>query len=97
MPPAPNESESTQVRLPRVAVEFKIPLQWLLGLAGVLLWGLVSMYFKLGSLDENVAELKQSVKTFNAQTNQFAMEQALIRQRVDKLERDKDRERADRK
>lgn len=85
------DQDGQQVRLPRVVVDFKIPLPWLLGGAGVLFWGLIGMWFKLAALGESVAELQISVKAGTATTIQYASEQTLIKYRLEKLEADRDR------
>jgi len=89
--PKKGTEDAGSVRLPSVAVEFKLPLPWLLAGAVAVLWGVVQMYFQLQSVSENVKQLQADVKVNNATTMQFAVEQALIRQRVEKLERDKER------
>ncbi|HYE71195.1 MAG TPA: hypothetical protein VD932_06715 [Aquabacterium sp.] len=79
-------TDEGQARLPRVVVDFKLPLPWLIGGALVIAWGLISMFFKLSAVSENVDELKATVKASTAVTTQFAGEQALIKYRVEKLE-----------
>lgn len=85
------QQKAQQMRLPRVVVDFKIPLPWLLGGAGVLFWGLIGMWFKLAALAENVAELQINVKAGTATTIQYASEQTLIKYRLEKLEAERER------
>ena len=87
----PDDEAGQQMRLPRVVVDFKIPLPWLLGGTGVLFWGLIGMWFKLAALDESVAELQIAVKAGTATTIQYASEQTLIKYRLEKLEAERDR------
>jgi hypothetical protein len=87
MPPAP--IDEGQARLPRVTVDLKIPLWGLASAAVIVVWGLVSMYFKLTNVSESVISMQADVRAFNAATTQFASEQALIKYRVEKLEMDR--------
>ncbi|HEY0915658.1 MAG TPA: hypothetical protein VGE22_12375 [Solimonas sp.] len=88
--PEPNDTQATEgqptVRLPRVVVDFKIPLPWLLGGAVAVLWGLITMYFQLMNLTASVEEMKATVKANNNSTLQFASELALAKFRIEKLE-----------
>ena len=86
---ASDENEATG-RLPRVVVDFKIPLPWLLAAAGAIFWGLIGMWFKLAALGESVAELQIAVKAGTATTIQYASEQTIIKYRLEKLEADRD-------
>jgi len=95
VPTPPEQEDQGALRFPSVTVDFKIPLPWLLSGAGVLLWGLIAMYFQLRGVSESVDELKASVKTNNVTTIQFAQEQAILKFRVEKLEAEQAR--ADRK
>lgn len=95
VPPSHNDHERGPVKLPRVGVDFTITLPWLLGATGVLLWGLISMYFQLMDVSKSLEQLKQDVRSSNQTTIQLAKDQAVIAFRLDKLEHD--RERDDRK
>lgn len=86
-----DRQDAQQMRLPRVVVDFKIPLPWLLGGAGVMFWGLVGMWFKLAALTDNVNELQIAVKAGTATTIQYASEQTLITYRIEKLEAERER------
>lgn len=86
-----DQQDAQQVRLPRVVVDFKIPLPWLLGGTGVLVWGLIGMWFKLAALTDNVNELQIAVKAGTATTIQYASEQTLIKYRIEKLEAERER------
>lgn len=83
---ASDENEATG-RLPRVVVDFKIPLPWLLAAAGSIFWSLIGMWFKLAALGESVAELQIAVKD----GTEYASEQTLIKYRLEKLEAERDR------
>ncbi len=85
-----DENEATG-RLPRVVVDFKIPLPWLLAAAGSIFWGLIGMWFNLAALGESVAELQIAVKAGTATTIQYASEQTIIKYRLEKLEAERDR------
>lgn len=86
-----DRQDAQQMRLPRVVVDFRIPLPWLLGGAGVMFWGLVGMWFKLAALTDNVNELQIAVKAGTATTIQYASEQTLIKYRIEKLEAERER------
>lgn len=81
-----DQQEESTGRLPRVVVDFRIPLPWLLAGAMTVLWGLVGMWFKLAALSESVTELRVAVKAGTATTIQYASEQTLIKYRLEKLE-----------
>ncbi len=72
-------------RITRI-VDFRIPLPWLLSGAIVVLWALISMYFELKQVSNNVSELQITVKSGNSQAVTLAGEQALLRYRVENLE-----------
>lgn len=79
------EENQTEQRAPRV-IDFRIPLPWLLGVAGVIGWGLVSMWFMVNQLTKDVSDLQITVKAGNGQAITVAGELALLRFRVDNIE-----------
>lgn len=81
------ESQPNQ-RAPRV-IDFRIPLPWLLGVAGVVGWGLVSMWFMVNQLTKDVSDLQITVKAGNGQAVTVAGELALLRYRVENIEADR--------
>jgi len=67
-------------------IDTRMPLVWLLSTGfsfAVLLFGI---YFNVQRLSEDVAELKATTKTGNAQANNLAGEVAIIKWRMDNLE-----------
>lgn len=82
----PTETPEEIVRLPQVSIDFKLPAWSLVSVAIMVGSGLISMYFQLARVGDDVTELKAAVKTSGASTIQFAQEQALIKYRVEKLE-----------
>lgn len=86
---APTETTEGAVKLPSIALDFKVPLTYLLAAATFIGTGLVGMYYQLSNLTEKVTTLQIDVKAANASTIQFAQEQALIKFRVEKLETEK--------
>lgn len=83
-----SDEPQTEQRAPRV-IDFRIPLPWLLGVAGVVGWGLVSMWFMVNQLTKDVSELQITVKAGNGQAITVAGELALLRFRVENLEADR--------
>jgi hypothetical protein len=77
--------------LPRLSkvVDFKLPLTWLLGVAFAFAGAFVSMYYQVGQLREDMADLKITVKTGNSQAATIQGEIAILRFRVETLEADK--------
>ena len=73
---------------PRVSriVELKLPLTWMLGVAGVVGWALVSMYFSVGQLVKTVDELQITVKSGNGSVVAVAGELALLKFRLTNAE-----------
>lgn len=72
-------------RVTRV-IDLKIPLVWLLSIAGALAWVLISMWFSLNQLVVLVADLQISVKSGNSAYQVLASEQALINYRMGTVE-----------
>lgn len=73
---------------PRVSriVELKLPLTWMLGVAGVIGWALISMYFSVGQLVKTVDDLQITVKSGNSSVTAIAGKQALTDFRIDNVE-----------
>ena len=68
------------------AIEFKLPLAWLLSIAAAVVWVLISQYFTLAALVVSVNDLQTSVKAFNQTTIALTSEQALIKYRLENVE-----------
>jgi hypothetical protein len=83
---AEKTDSDNQVRLPRAAVDMKIPLPWLLGIAGLMFWVAVKLYFSVDSLTAGMDEVKASLRASNAMTSQLVSEQTLMKYRIEKLE-----------
>ena len=82
-PPEPepeNEPRTTRV------IDLRIPLPWLLGVAGVIGWALISMYFSVGQLVKTVDELQITVKSGNTSVVAVAGELALLKFRLTNAE-----------
>lgn len=88
---AAQHHDDGMARLPRVSIDFKIPLWGIMGSLAVFLTGLASMYFQLARVADDVTEMKATMKVNNSTTIQFAQEQALLKFRVEKLEENKER------
>jgi hypothetical protein len=67
-------------------IDLKIPLPWLLGVAGVIGWALISMYFSVGQLVRTVDELQITVKSGNTSVTAVAGELALLKFRLTNAE-----------
>lgn len=83
---SPSQTDEGMAKLPRVSIDLKIPLWGIMGVVGTAALVAAFMYFTLVRVAEDVIELKATMKSSNAQTIQFAQEQALIKFRVEKLE-----------
>jgi len=77
--------EQQEPRITRV-IDMKIPLPWLLGVAGVVGWALTSMYFSVGQLVVTVAELQITVRSGNNSVTAVAGELALQKFRLQNVE-----------
>ena len=77
--------------LPRLSkvIDFRLPLTWLLGIAGMVAAAFVSMYFQLGQLREDMTDLKITVKAGNGTAATVQGELAILRFRVETLEAEK--------
>ena len=80
------QDQEDTMRLPRVTVEWKIPLWGVVSAGGGLVWSLVAMYFQLTQVSQQMAEMQALFKTSSAATVQLASDQALLKYRVEKLE-----------
>ena len=67
-------------------VDMKMPLHWLLGVAGAVGWALVSMYFSVGQLVTQMTELQIAVKSGNNSVTAVAGELALQKFRLQSVE-----------
>ena len=83
-----SDEPQTEQRVSRV-IDFRIPLPWLLGVMGVVGWGLVSMWFMVNQLTKDVSDLQITVKAGNGQAVTVAGELALLRYRVENIEADR--------
>ncbi len=77
--------------LPRITrvIDMRLPLTWLLGGLGFVAVTFGGMYFQLGQLSKDMAELKIEVKSGNNATSTTQGEIAILRFRVETLEADK--------
>jgi len=81
------QPQAAPERVTRV-IDFRIPLPWLLSGAGVMLWGLISMYFAIQQLTRDVADLQITIKSGNSQSITLAGQVALLQFRIDNIEKD---------
>lgn len=72
-------------RITRV-VEFKIRLEWLLGICAGIGWALISMYFSVNVLVKSVGDLQIDVKAGNNSVVAVAGELALLKYRLSNVE-----------
>lgn len=70
-------------------IDLKLPLNWLLTVAFSIALLIGGMYFQLGQLSQDMAELKTAVKSGNVATSTVQGELAILRFRVENLESDK--------
>jgi hypothetical protein len=82
------DTQPGDLRVSRV-IDFKIPLSGILGAAFTVAAVFGGMYFKLGQLSEDMAELKITVKAGNGQAATLQGELAILKFRIENLEADK--------
>lgn len=83
------QPDDNLVKLPRIALDPRVPVVWLASGAVAVAGGLVSMYFKLDNVDQSVTQLKVEVRTANDKTIEFAKDQAVMEFRLRKLEQER--------
>lgn len=88
MAPAPKHDEGA-VQLPRVSIDFKVPLWSLVVVAAIGVTSLVAMYYQLQQVGIDVNEMKSTVRTVNSSTIQLAQDLAVLKFRMDKLEQER--------
>lgn len=79
------EPQETNERVTRI-VEFKIRLEWLLGVSAGLAFTLINMYFSLNVLVKTVSDLQIDVKAGNNSIVAVAGELALLKYRLSDVE-----------
>lgn len=72
---------------PRRIVDMRIPLAWLIGAAVTFSGFIFGLYFQVGQLSKDVADLKTTVNTGNAQSSLALGELAILKYRVDEMEK----------
>ena len=77
----PEQRAEPPERITRI-IEFKLRLEWVLGICGVVGWALISMYFSLNTLVKTVADLQIDVKAGNNSVTAIASELALVKYRL---------------
>lgn len=78
-------------KTPPIAVDFKLPLAYLVGGAIFIGSGLIGMYYQLANVSEKVTSMQSDLKANGAMTIEFAKEQAVMKFRLEKLEQDNNR------
>lgn len=83
------EQDTQPGDLPRISriIDLKLPLTWLLGVAGLVAAAFVSTYYQVGQLREDMAELKTTVKAGNSAQSTVQSEISILRYRVEQVER----------
>lgn len=79
------EQEPKGMKLARV-IDFRVPLHWLLSSAACLLWVLIGMYFALGSVTRELAEIKLALKVNDVASVTAAGDLALLKYRLAAIE-----------
>lgn len=79
------EPASTAAAKPRF-IDTRIPVTWLLGIAGGAIWALVTMYFTLNQLVTTVADLSAAVKASTESANNVQSKLAVIEFRLGNVE-----------
>lgn len=79
------DTQPGELRVSRM-IDMKLPLPWLLSVAGALALALAGIFFKVGKLQEDTAELKIEVKAGNSSTATVQGELAILRFRIETLE-----------
>jgi hypothetical protein len=72
---------------PRKIIDMHLPLTWLLSSIGAFALLLGGMYFQIGQLSKDVVELKTSVNTSNTQNAAVLGDVAVLKYRVDSIEK----------
>src|SRR6185436_15148967 len=80
-------AEESVTRVTRV-IDFRIPLWGLMTTAGVVGWGLTSMWFSVQQLVRTVDDLQITVKSGNTSVSVLASEVALLKFRLGTTEED---------
>lgn len=77
------------MKLPSVTIDFRVPLWQIVAAFSFFVAGLIGMYYQLAQLSESVIEVKATLRVNNTQTMEFAREQAVMKFRLDSLERER--------
>jgi hypothetical protein len=72
---------------PRKIIDMHLPLTWLLSSIGAFALLLGGMYMQIGQLSKDVIELKTSVNTSNSQSAAVLGEVAVLKYRMDSIEK----------
>lgn len=77
--------------LPRISkmIDPRIPLTWILGIAGMVAAAFVSTYYQVGQLRGDMVELKATVRQGNSQSATVQSELSILKYRIETLELDK--------
>lgn len=83
--PQPRPPEDHRPRI----IDMKLPLPWLLGCAGTIVLAFAYVSFSVDRMREDVAELRATAKAWNERLSSMTSETALLKYRVEALERDR--------
>lgn len=83
--PQPRQPEDTRPRI----IDMKLPLPWLLGSAAAIVLAFAYVSFSVDRMREDVAELRATAKAWNERLSSMTSETALLKYRVEALERDR--------
>jgi hypothetical protein len=78
-------------KLPRISIDFKVPIWALISVVGVAVLGGMKMYFTMEDVQQKVGELRVYTEGQRAWQANYSSEQALIKYRIEKLETDKEK------
>jgi hypothetical protein len=84
----PQDTQPGELRVSRM-IDFKVPLSGILAAAFSLAALIGGMYFKMGQLGEDMAELKIAVKAGNTSQATVQGELAILKFRIENLEAEK--------
>lgn len=82
----PPDTQPGELRSISRMIDMKIPLPYILSVIGALATAFATMFFQLGQVREDMADLKITVKAGNTSTTTVQGELAILRFRVETLE-----------
>lgn len=83
------QDDSQHEERPTRIIDMKLPLPWLLGSAAAIVLAFAYVSFSVDRMREDVAELRATAKAWNDRLSSITSETALLKYRVDALERER--------